>query len=250
MLLDLFKKKVDRDCFVICTEITKTTLSVSALVKEIEDYFSAKDIKFTHGGYTTSTYKDYDGKIDSFKKKIRENISYVYLNITRRNANEEIELSVDIAFGYNQGIMIYFNHGLIDFSMSDFTKYIHSYFSIEYGYMYYGRKDKYPEIFAIGSGQYSKYVKGTTKTSEEDIAKWNKERHMVKDGYYRDIFATNIISQTHLKKEIASKSVHQIIDENNLGQLNHIIDDLYSWILNEDELKRARSIFYKSNLVL
>lgn len=248
-----FKENPRGICYVLNNVAEETSFDKIAILNFFEQYFyQTYNIKFSNGYYLTEKFKDESGDIEKINKKIEDKkdiiISFNAFNLIEDTDYYKICVSLNLSKLNN--IYIIIKYEIINFDFKDFITQVNKYFKSQYGYVFSGRLDKYFNTFIFGDTESSKYVEGTTKTNRDDLMQWRFNCEKLADGYFRDIFPINIVSNKHIENKIGNKSIKEIIIENKLGQLEHIIDDIFYWNLDDKQLKQAREILYKTDYVI
>lgn len=79
---------------------------------------------------------------------------------------------------------------------------------------------------------------------------WSSKCEKLRDGYVRDVYNQNILHAGHLDKLINGESLRNYIENKKYGELHKINEDIFLWLLTDEELDMARKHLYKTDIVI
>jgi hypothetical protein len=248
-----FKEKQYADCFVLNNTNISSQIDKKSLYDFIEQYFKTKyNFEFNHTGYISSRYKVYSGEMKKYRTEVINNIKeLIRFDLTYYEKGIEYSIvEVNLYTSNINGITITLKRGKLPFDFFDFIFNINKFFKVEYGYYFWGPIEKQIMTFEAGDSEKGKYVNDATKTSKDDINSWRFNSEKINEGYFRDIFEINVLSERHINNLIEGITLKEIIKKKNIGNIEKIAEGVYFWKLNQKELVLARKIVYDANLIV
>ena len=216
-------------------------------------YFADKfNVDYKFAGYYNESYKEHYGSRRSvWPEMFKETWSnLVNFNFSDRDVRDN-NLSVLVEFIITRPVTltVVLSEGHSGFDLKDFTKKLFPVFRVVYGFAYRVKIDQWATAYAYGNWQNVKNVAGVERKSRVNMESWRVNCEKVSQGFFRDIFDENVVSDKHLQNSLRGKFIKDHILEG-LGTLELIVDGIYLWKLQQSELQKARKIIYKTGIII
>jgi hypothetical protein len=229
--LSLYSFDFDRDC-------------TQGLYTFLFNYIqNSVGVEIKYGGFYDETYQDSYGKIEGIKakmikKKWDDLVNFSLDDDSVQSKSRMIGVEFELTRPIQITIVI---SNELSFEYSDLLVKLHEIFRINYGFVYEVSIDEWSTAYAHGDWVHSTKLNGH-KISESILRRWLNNCERIKDGLIRDIYDVNILTRSHLNKLINGESLEHLINDNKIGSLQMISQDLYLWLLNDRQLKQVREL--------
>ena len=229
-----------RFCLVLYTWNFDRSQSKS-LFNFVNKYFNSNDLKFSFLGYYDETYEDKYIRIESFNSDAIVWDHLVNFSLDKDDQRKESS-TYGVEFNVTRPIHLTFHYSLdLDFDIVDFANQVSSFFPISFGFKYCTVDGKWPTAYAIGDWAHVKGVLDIKRLSRKEIERWNANCEKIQNGFVRDVYGDNIVSDKFLQQGFEGKTVQDYIQELGLGIIIPVNSNLFLWKLTSGELKRARN---------
>lgn len=202
------------------------------------------DIKFSNN----SIY-DFNKGIDLLNKKKWDRI--VSIDLFEKNIlKERSAFSFSFAKVNNPSFITIKIPKSLKFDIVSFLELIRNQFSPIYGLMYYVENKENDTKYVYSNYPNLPKCEGIGRLGNNDKMRYVKGHKMIEKGFFRDVYYWNLLSQYHIENKIADTTVGRLIESRSIGKLVNIYDNIFTWELNESQLKVARDLFYNSSLMI
>ena len=216
-------------------------------------YFkSSCNIEFEFAGFYGESYDDKYGTLENISDKLQNfnwneivNFSLDVSDLRKR----ERTIGVEFEITRPTNLILYFPGDLF-FQLDDFIKNCNSLFPIDYGYCYKTAEEYWITSYAIGDFSHSNGIVGMGSLKKSDFERWRRDCEKITTGFLRDIYNRNILSKTHLERQVNGKQLKSYILGGAVGYLTSITDDLSLWILNDMQLDMVRKEIRNSGILI
>ena len=121
-----------------------------------------------------------------------------------------------------------------------------------YGIVYERPFSKGPDMYTYGMSAGLGYSEEEMKEAD-NIGAWMNERMALNrhlEGYFRDIYSENIVSQNHVNSMIEGMTLAEWIEKNNIGVLKPLSDKVYRWSAPQSQIEKARMAIKANSLLI
>lgn len=246
------KKHASTKCIVLYT-FEYTRAGTKELFEHLIKYFKDNcQIEFKYGGFYDERYEDNYGIFSSIYSKFSQQRSDEIVNFSLDADNlREKRRTTGAEFNISRPIHItLFFPDRAEFNTTDFVNKVFYLFKPAYGFSYLTSESYWTTAYAIGDWQHTKGVLGIERLSRKHIERWQAGCEKIQSGHIRDVYNENILSQKHLTRLVNRKSLKQYIEEDNIGSLQIINQELTIWKLDDIQLQIARKDLYESEVVI
>jgi len=207
------------------------------------EFFQKNKINLNYYSYDDEKFVNH--KINTvFKMKNIKSIESVYFGYEDKDGQFLFYCSVTKS-NPSYLLLFYREDFKIDFDCILFSKKLHYYFSYEYGYNYQVKNTEHFINYGVINYHKINYVIDDVRKKESDFRWWFKNRESFDDGILRDIFRFNWLNQKQLEINYNNYSLKEYIEQEKKGDLLKINEEIYLWILKDNELNSIRNEMYK-----
>ena len=227
--------------------------STRELFHFLVDYFKSKlDIDFKYLGFYDERYENKYGKFETN-----------YLKLQNAKWDDIVNLSLDVENirDKKRGVGVEFNitrpvhitvvlDEEVSFNMVDFVKEVYGLFKVVYGFSYLTKDSYWATAYAIGDFEHSRSVQKIKRLSKDSFRQWLNNSEKISAGFLRDIYEENLLNFEQLNKSLNEKTLKEYIVSEGMGVLSPVNGELFFWKMNDGQLKEAREVLYKTDLLI
>jgi hypothetical protein len=253
MLNKLFKSPSKRSTCVALYTFKYDREKTLQLFEFSKEYLMSKlNIEFTYASFFNESYDVKYGKANDIELKLKKENQNDLVNFGLHTTDLKKGLSeFNIEFNFTRPIQLTLQiPDDMGFDVLSFVKGVSTFFYPQYGFVYYPIFDKWSTAYANGDQQHVKSEKGFSSFDKAPLKRWFNECEKITSGFIRDVFELNIMNEKHLDFNIHGNSLRQIITDNSLGDLEQIVDGVYSWTLNKEQLSQTREMLNNSGIFI
>ncbi|WP_462248962.1 hypothetical protein [Ekhidna sp.] len=237
-LLKLFKAVTQSEA-----EDFDTKPLIELILSTAKDWKLNLDNFYITGPYPNDGWKTKKGFVNGLIKKNYKNIHHLLIS----DSNNLFEVNFE-NWSHNRTIEVLSDtislELMIDGEIASNDEIIklaerfYSAFQFQYGFQFDQSKN-----FSISEGKIKNGLFSYSEKNNEGYGKWSKYASAIKDGYLRNIYCVNLISEEHLHNEILKDLAEKF------GTLNRR-QNFYLWKLDNNEVENVKSQLKNSELLV